>query len=170
MAIPLGTELLGIIFLVVGHGEIGAVVGCRHCGVVLLDHHRQTYLHAGIAGCASLLLRLGLLVLPPVFCLLLVLLLKRAYKRSDLLGFGGCTENFARIVFQRANPTPDIGDMLSWIVADAELLAEHQRCDFRSEFFARVGLRAKGMSEVLAIKSRRVARRVTNLMQCRGVK
>ena len=37
----------------------------------------------------------------------------------------------------------DIGDVLSWVVADAELLAEHQRRDLGPQFLARVGLGAE---------------------------
>ena len=63
----------------------------------------------------------------------------------------------------------DIGDVLSRIVTDAELLAEHQRCDLGAEFLAGIRFGPERMAEVRAIESRGMARRVTDLMQCRGV-
>ena len=157
LAIPPCPELLGVILLGIGNREVVTIVGRRHRRMVLLDHHRQAHLNAGIGGQSPALLRFGLLRLLRLIRPLLVLPLKGAHQSRELLRVGGGPENLARVVFQRANPSTDIGHVLPWVVADAELLAEHQRRDLRTQFLPGIRFGPERMGEVGAIESRGVA-------------
>ena len=55
---------------------------------------------------------------------------------------------------------------MAWIVADPELLAEHERGDLGAQFLARVAFRPEGMCQV-AVQPRRVAGPAAELMQRR---
>src|SRR5579859_748355 len=78
-------------------------------------------------------------------------------------------EDFARVIFEHADPARDVGGVLSGIVTDAELLAEHQRGDLGAKLLARVSFRTEGMPQVLAIESRRMTGPVAELVQGRPV-
>src|SRR5207249_3264662 len=81
---------------------------------------------------------------------------ERPQQLRDLLGVGSRTEYLARVFLERSDPAPDIGDVLTWVVADAEVFAEHQRRDFRPQFFPRICFGPERMRDV-AIEARRMS-------------
>lgn len=60
--------------------------------------------------------------------------------------------------------------MLPGIVTDAQLFAEHERCDLDTKFFAGIRFGSERMTEVRTIEARGMTRCVTDLMQGRGIK
>ena len=75
---------------------------------------------------------------------------------GNLLGIGRRPEDLTRVLLQGFDPAPDIGRMLARIMADPQLVRDHQRGNLGPQLLPRIGFRSERRAKIRPVQPRGV--------------